>query len=119
MIQGLLVKLIFKAVIKAVNRRYNMRDINRYVKEDNELDIKVKSLFEKRTEDLLRFESINKMLNKYGMIIEELEKENAILKQYSHEPIFTKKDRNDINKSISTLTKRFNKLEHKWTSKKK
>lgn len=100
MIQGLLVKLIFKAVIKAVNRRYNMRDINNYVKEDNELDIKVKSLFEKRTEDLMQFEAISKTLNKYGMVIEELEKENAILKRDSHQPV------KNIEKRIKWLEKK-------------
>lgn len=52
-----------------------------YVNQDNELDIKVRSLFEKRAEDLMQINSMNKTLNKYGQIIEELEKENAILKK--------------------------------------
>ena len=87
MIQGLLVKLIFKAVIKAVNRRYNMRDINNYVKEDNELDIKVKSLFEKRTSDLKQINSLRKAVTKYGKYQEVIEKDIASLKKDSHKPI--------------------------------
>ena len=49
--QALLFKLIFNAVIKAVNKKYNMSSINNYVHNDNELDVKVRAVY-KRIVDL-------------------------------------------------------------------
>ena len=100
MIQGMVVKLIFKAIMKRLNEKHNLKKIDEYVNQDNELDIKVKSLFEKRTDDLMQFESINKTLNRYGKVIEELEKENAILKKDSHTPV------KNIEKRIKWLEKK-------------
>ena len=100
MIQGMVVKLIFKAIMKKINEKHNLKKMDEYVNQDNELDIKVKSLFEKRTEDLMQFEAISKTLNKYGMVIEELEKENAILKRDSHQPV------KNIEKRIKWLEKK-------------
>ena len=99
MIQTVVVKLIFKAIMKKINEKHNLKKIDEYVNQDNELDIKVKGLFEKRAEDLMQINSMNKTLNRYGKIIEELEKENAILKKDSHTPV------KNIEKRIKWLEK--------------
>ena len=39
-----IVKLLINAIIKALNRRFNLNNIKEYVEEDNELDKKVKEL---------------------------------------------------------------------------
>ena len=77
-----IVKLLINAIIKALNRRFNLNNIKEYVEEDNELDIKVKSLYKHNM--------------KYGKSIEELEKDVAILK----------KDKSDILKRIRKLGKK-------------
>ena len=45
MVQGLLIKLIFNAIMKKINEKHNLNKIDKYVNEDNELDIKVKALY--------------------------------------------------------------------------
>lgn len=100
MIQGMIVKLIFKAIMKKINEKHNLKRMDEYVNQDNELDIKVRSLFEKRKEDLMQINQMNKTLGKYGKVIEELEKENAILKKDSHTPV------KNIEKRIKWLEKK-------------
>ena len=39
-----IVKLLINAIIKALNKRFNLNNIKEYVEEDNELDKKVKEL---------------------------------------------------------------------------
>ena len=95
----MIVKLIFKAIMKKINEKHNLKRMDEYVNQDNELDIKVRSLFEKRKEDLMQINQMNKTLGKYGKVIEELEKENAILKKDSHSPV------KNIEKRIKWLEK--------------
>jgi hypothetical protein len=45
MIQGLIVKLIIKAIMKAINKKHNLNKIDKYVNDDNELDIKVRKIY--------------------------------------------------------------------------
>jgi uncharacterized coiled-coil DUF342 family protein len=85
--QALIVKLLINAIIKALNKKLNLKNIKEYVEEDNELDIKVRSLFEKRAEDLMKLNSIQKSINKYGKYIEEIEKDIANVKAVAHEPV--------------------------------
>ena len=42
MIQGMVVKLIFNAIMKKINEKQNLKKIDKYVKEDNELDIQLR-----------------------------------------------------------------------------
>tara|TARA_R100000152_G_scaffold18462_1_gene10305 strand:+ start:2343 stop:2597 length:255 start_codon:yes stop_codon:yes gene_type:complete len=46
-LQTMVVKLIFKAIMEKINEKHNLNKIDRYVNQDNELDIKVKSLEKK------------------------------------------------------------------------
>ena len=68
MIQGLIVKMIFNAIYKAIQRKHNLKKIDDYVNKDNELDRQMKQ--------------VQKNLNKYGKYIEHLEKEVARLKTW-------------------------------------
>ena len=50
--------------------------------------------------------SINQMyksVSKYGKVVEKLEKEMAILKKNSHPPVFTEKQRNDLDDRLSIV----------------
>ena len=90
--------MAIRAIHKAVQKKKkikgldNLVKINDYVNKPNELDIKVKQ----------QQKNINKAL-KY---IEELEKEVGILKTDSHPPLFTKKDKNRIERRLKKLEKR-------------
>ena len=89
--QALIVKLLINAIIKALNKRFNLNNIKSYVEDDNELDIKMKTAL--------------KNVRKNAKYIEELEKDVAILKKNSHPPIFGKKDKNNIIKRLKKLEK--------------
>ena len=89
--QALIVKILINAIIKALNKRFNLNNIKSYVEDDNELDIKMKTAL--------------KNLRKNAKYIEELEKDVANLKRDSHPPIFGKKDKNDIIKRLKKLEK--------------
>ena len=89
--QALIVKLLINAIIKSLNKRFDLRNIKEYVEEDNELDIKMKTAL--------------KNVRKNAKYIEELEKDVANLKRDSHPPIFGKKDKNDIIKRLKKLEK--------------
>jgi len=89
--QALIVKLLINAIIKALNKRFDLRNIKEYVEEDNELDIKMKTAL--------------RNVRKNAKYIEELEKDVANLKRDSHPPIFGKKDKNDIIKRLKKLEK--------------
>ena len=89
--QALIVKILINAIIKALNKRFNLNNIKSYVEDDNELDIKMKTAL--------------KNVRKNAKYIEELEKDVAILKKNSHPPIFGKKDKNDIIKRLKKLEK--------------
>ena len=89
--QALIVKLLINAIIKSLNKRFDLRNIKEYVEEDNELDIKMKTAL--------------KNVRKNAKYIEELEKDVANLKRDSHPPIFGKKDKKDIIKRLKKLEK--------------
>tara|TARA_B100002052_G_C15875001_1_gene596530 strand:+ start:2186 stop:2470 length:285 start_codon:yes stop_codon:yes gene_type:complete len=89
MIQGLIVKLIFDSIYKAIQRKHNLKKIDDYVNKPNELDKK--------------FKQSQKNLNKALKYIEVLEKDVGALKADSHPPLFTKKDLNKINKRLKKL----------------
>ena len=42
--QSILVKMVFKLVIKAINKKYDMKSIDNYVHKDNMLDKKVSNM---------------------------------------------------------------------------
>jgi len=42
--QAILVKMVFNLVIKAINKKYNMKSIDNYVHKENELDKRVRKL---------------------------------------------------------------------------
>ena len=73
MIQGLIIKKVLEAVMKAILKKYNLDKVTKYVEEDNELDIQIKQL--------------QKTTGKYGKYIEEIEKDVGQLKTDSHPPI--------------------------------
>ena len=89
--QALIVKILINAIIKALNKRFNLNNIKSYVEDDNELDIKMKTALKRG--------------RKNAKYIEELEKDVANLKRDSHPPIFGKKDKNDIIKRLKKLEK--------------
>jgi len=67
MLQGILVKKVLDLVLKQIFKQFDLNKINKYVQEDNELDVQMKQAF--------------KLINKQGKTIESNEKEIAILKK--------------------------------------
>ena len=84
-----LVKFAAVRIIKAVKHKIDLNKIDKYVNKPNELDKQMKSL--------------QKTVNKNAKYIEELEKDIAILKKDSHPPLFTKRDKTNINKRLKKL----------------
>ena len=82
-----MIKWLTNKIKKALIKEFNLRDIYNYVNEDNELDIKVISLFKKRTKDLKQINSLRKTVTNYCKYQEVVEKDIAILKKDSHPPI--------------------------------
>ena len=72
MVQSLIVKWVFKAVMNAIQKKHNLKKMDDYVNKENILDKQMRS--------------VNKSVGKYGKYIEKLEKEVAILKANSHAP---------------------------------
>ena len=79
MIQGMIIKLIFNAIMKKINEKHNLNKMDKYVNEDNELDVQMKQQ--------------QKTIGRQGKTIEENEKEIAImrneiaaLKEIAHAP---------------------------------
>ena len=88
-------KIVAKRIIKTIKYRVDLKKIDKYVNKPNELDIQLMQLF--------------KMVYKQGKCIEELEKDNAILKKDSHpsqEFICCRRCGCKINKTKSKLKKR-------------
>lgn len=73
MIQGIIIKKVLEIVFKKIQEKHNLKRIQKYVEEDNELDIQMKQA--------------QKTMGKYGKYIEELEKDVGQLKTDSHPPI--------------------------------
>ena len=66
MIQTFIVKRLVDAAFKNFMKNREMKNLRKYVEEDNELDLQVRAHA--------------KAIDKYGMYIEELEKDVATLK---------------------------------------
>ena len=79
MLQAFLIKKVIGVVMEKVAKKHRIKKLQDYVEKDNELDIQ------------MRVHS--KALNKYGKVIEDLEKEVAILKKDSHPTIEGLEDR--------------------------
>ena len=92
MLQGIIIKKVLDIVIKQLLKQFKLDKIQKYVEEDNELDVQMKQA--------------RKTINKQGKYIEELEKKVAILETDSHPPIFGKKDKNCIIKRLKKLEKK-------------
>jgi len=67
MLQGILVKKVLDLVLKQIFKQFDLNKINKYVEEDNELDVQMKQAY--------------KLIDKQGRTIESNEKEIAILKK--------------------------------------
>ena len=91
MIQGLIIKWIFGAIFKAIQRKKEWKKMENYVKKPNVLDKQMKQ--------------VQKMQNKYGKTIEDIEKNVAILCKDSHPPIFSKADVRKIERRLNKLEK--------------
>ena len=85
MLQGLIVKKVIDVVLKKIMEKHNLNKLQKYVEEDNELDVQMKQAL--------------KTINKQGKYIEELEKKVAILETDSHPPI------KNLEKRIKKLEK--------------
>lgn len=73
MIQGILAKKIIDVVLKKIVEKHKLNKLQKYVEQDNELDLQMKQ--------------VQKTVSKQGKYIEELEKKVAILEKDSHPPI--------------------------------
>ena len=91
MIQAMLAKKAIDIVLKKVMQKREMKNLRKYVEEDNELDIQVKQL--------------QKTVAKQGKYIEEIEKDNAILKLEVEKLI------KDSHPPIKNLERRLRKIE--------
>ena len=67
MLQNILVKKVLDLVLKQIFKQFDLNKINKYVEEDNELDVQMKQAY--------------KLIDKQGKTIESNEKEIAILKK--------------------------------------
>ena len=85
MIQGFVAKKVIDVVLKKIIEKHNLNKLQKYVEEDNELDIQVKQM--------------QKTISKQGKYIETLEKEVACLKKDSHAPI------KDLEKRLKKIEK--------------
>ena len=91
MIQGMIIKKVIDVVLKKIMEKHKLDKLQKYVEEDNELDVQVKQL--------------QKTISKQGKYIEELEKDVAVLNKDSHPPVFGKKDYKDILKRLKKIEK--------------
>ena len=92
MLQAFIAKKIINVVLKKIMKKREMKNLRKYVEEDNELD--------------LQSRAHAKALDKYGKTIESLEKEVAILKRDSHPPIFSRKDKSGLEDRLTKLEKK-------------
>ena len=91
MLQGIIIKKVLDLVLKQLLKQFKLDKIQKYVEEPNELDLQVKVL--------------QKKVNKYAKVIEDVEKTLALLDKDSHPPIFGEKDKKNIIKRIKKLEK--------------
>ena len=92
MMQSLIVKWIIKAIMKAIEKKHNLRKMDDYVNKPNELDKKVKEL-----------ENTVAVFNKCFDNVEDSIKK---LKKEAHPPTFSKSNLDKMQKRITKLEKR-------------
>ena len=92
MLQGIIIKKVLEIVIKQLLKQFKLDKIQKYVEQPNELDKQMAVL--------------QKKVNKYAKVIEDVEKTLALLDKDSHPPIFGKKDKNSIIKRLKKLEKK-------------
>ena len=101
MIQGLVAKKVIDVVLKKIVEKHKLNKLQKYVEQDNELDLQMKQ--------------VQKTISKQGRYIEELEKKVAILEKDSHPPIITKEEisvkMNQKDEIIKDIYKRLIKIE--------
>ena len=78
MLQAIVAKKVIEMILKRVMEKKAIKNMRKYVEEENELDVQIKQL--------------QKTVAKQGKYIEELEKNVAILSKDSHPPVFKKKE---------------------------
>nr|BAR34057.1 hypothetical protein [uncultured Mediterranean phage uvMED] len=91
MLQAIVAKKVIEMILKRVMEKKAIKNMRKYVEEENELDVQIKQA--------------NKTIAKQGKYIEELEKDVAILKKDAHPPVFKKKEYRDILKRLKNLEK--------------
>jgi chromosome segregation and condensation protein ScpB len=91
MLQAMVAKKVIEMILKRVMEKRAIKNMRKYVEEENELDVQMKQL--------------QKTVAKQGKYIEELEKNVAILSKDSHPPVFKKKEYKDILKRLKNLEK--------------
>ncbi len=91
MLQAIVAKKVIEMILKRVMEKKAIKNMRKYVEEENELDVQIKQL--------------QKTVAKQGKYIEELEKNVAILSKDSHPPVFKKKEYKDILKRLKNLEK--------------
>ena len=91
MLQAIVAKKVIEMILKRVMEKKAIKNMRKYVEEENELDVQMKQL--------------QKTVAKQGKYIEELEQNVAILSKDSHPPVFKKKEYKDILKRLKNLEK--------------
>ena len=91
MLQALIAKKAIDIILKKIMKQRELKNLRKYVEEDNELDIQVRQM--------------QKTIAKQGRTIEKNETEIAILKAKSHKPLFSKGDYKNIIKRLNKLEK--------------
>ena len=79
MLQGLIIKKVIDVVMKQVLKQFKLDKVLDYVEKPNDLDKQMKVL--------------QKKVDKYGKVIEELEKDLAKVKSIAHAPMENLTDR--------------------------
>ena len=92
MLKAMIAKKGIEFVINKVMEKREIKNLRKYVEEDNELDIQVRQM--------------QKTIAKQGKYIEELEKNVAILSKESHPPIFSKKEYGNVLRRLKKLEKK-------------
>ena len=91
MLQAMVAKKVVEMILKRVMEKRAIKNMRKYVEEENELYVQVKQL--------------QKTVAKQGKYIEELEKNVAILSKNSHPPVFKEKEHKDILNRLKKLEK--------------
>ena len=105
MIQAFIAKKLIDITIKKVMQKRTVKKMQKYVEQENELDIKTRELENANAILSKDLDLIYSKIDKYGKYIEELDKKVATLSKDSHSPIFGEKDKSGILKRLTKLEK--------------